>query len=81
VRAHDAERHLLGREAEPEVFAQAGELAAAGSDPLAEPHAGVEYRRHVVGVLVRRALAQAREDSNGNYGDEGRDRHEGREAR
>ncbi|MCU1666222.1 MAG: aerobic carbon-monoxide dehydrogenase medium subunit [Pseudonocardiales bacterium] len=81
VRAHDAERHLVGREAEPEVFAQAGELAAAGSDPLAEPHAGVEYRRHVVGVLVRRALAQAREDSNGNYGDEGRDRHEGREAR
>jgi aerobic carbon-monoxide dehydrogenase medium subunit len=86
VRAHEAERHLLGREAEPAVFAQAAELAAAGADPLPEPHAGVEYKRHAVGVLVRRALAQAREDSEGNgysggEGPRGHEDHQGREAR
>jgi carbon-monoxide dehydrogenase medium subunit len=63
LRAHDAEAHLLGREPEPSVFARAAELAAVAAGPLPEPHAGAEYKRHAVGVLVRRALAQAREDS------------------
>jgi aerobic carbon-monoxide dehydrogenase medium subunit len=63
LRAHDAEAHLLGQEPEPQVFARAAELAAAAADPLPEPHAGVEYKRHAVGVLVRRALVQANEDS------------------
>ncbi len=62
VRAHEAERHLVGREAEPAVFARAAELTVAAAAPLPEPHAGVEYKRHAVGVLIRRALAQARED-------------------
>jgi len=62
-RAHDAETYLLGREPEPAVFARAGELAAAAADPYPEPHAGVEYRRHAMSVIVRRALTQAREDS------------------
>jgi aerobic carbon-monoxide dehydrogenase medium subunit len=66
VRAHDAERHLVGREAEPGVFARAAELTVAAAAPLPEPHAGVEYKRNAIGVLVRRALAQAREDSEVN---------------
>lgn len=63
VRADEAERHLRGREAEAAVFARAAELAAAGADPLPEPHAGSEYKRHAVGVLVRRVLEQAGADS------------------
>ena len=43
----------------------AAELAAAAADPLPEPHAGVEYKRHAAGVLVRRALVQAHADSEG----------------
>ncbi|GAA1251982.1 xanthine dehydrogenase family protein subunit M [Pseudonocardia aurantiaca] len=62
VCAHEAERHLVGREAAPAVFARAAELTVAAAAPLPEPHAGVEYKRHAVGVLIRRALAQARED-------------------
>jgi carbon-monoxide dehydrogenase medium subunit len=63
MRAHDAERHLVGRDAEPGVFSRAAELAMAAAAPRPEPHAGVAYKRHAIGVLVRRALAQAREDS------------------
>jgi aerobic carbon-monoxide dehydrogenase medium subunit len=82
VRAHEAERHLVGREPEPDVLAEAAALAAAGADPLSEPHAGVEYRRHAIGVLVRRALVQAREDSESAdfFSGAGRDGHDGREA-
>ena len=66
MRAHDAERHLVGRRAEAGVFARAAELTVAAAAPLPEPHAGVEYKRHAIGVLVRRALTQAREDSEAN---------------
>jgi aerobic carbon-monoxide dehydrogenase medium subunit len=66
MRAHDAERHLVGREAEPGVFARAAELTVAAAAPLPEPHAGVAYKRNAIGVLVRRALTQAREDSEVN---------------
>jgi carbon-monoxide dehydrogenase medium subunit len=66
MRAHDAERHLVGREAEPGVFARAAELTVAAAAPLPEPHAGVGYKRHAIGVLVRRALTQAHEDSEVN---------------
>ncbi|WP_433290407.1 FAD binding domain-containing protein [Pseudonocardia sp. CA-142604] len=66
MRAHDAERHLVGQEAEPGAFARAAELTVAAAAPLPEPHAGVEYKRNAIGVLVRRALTQAREDGEVN---------------
>jgi carbon-monoxide dehydrogenase medium subunit len=66
LRAHDAEAYLLGREPEPAVFARAAELAMAAAVPVAQPLAGVEYKRHAIGVLVRRALTQAREDGEKN---------------
>ncbi|HEX2313015.1 MAG TPA: FAD binding domain-containing protein [Thermomonospora sp.] len=37
----------------------AGECAAARVDPDGDIHAGADYRRHLVGVLTRRALAEA----------------------
>jgi aerobic carbon-monoxide dehydrogenase medium subunit len=71
LRAHDAEAYLLGREPGQRVFARAAELAMAAAVPVAEPYAGVEYKRHAVGVLVRRALTQAHEDGNDQHGPRG----------
>lgn len=74
LRAQEAEASLIGREPGERVFARAAELAVAGSVPVAEPYAGVEYKRQALGVLVRRALAQAWEDSQADH----HPRHHGR---
>ena len=42
-----------------EVFRRAGEIAAQAVEPPADIHASSGYRRHLTGVLVRRALATA----------------------
>jgi carbon-monoxide dehydrogenase medium subunit len=65
-RAHQAERFLAGRPAEPETYAQAAEIAAAESNPRSSRlRASREYRVEVLRVLVRlglaRAVAQAQE--------------------
>jgi aerobic carbon-monoxide dehydrogenase medium subunit len=60
VRAHTAERALLGRAAHPAAFATAARIAAHDdAGPRPQPHAGVDYQRHAVEVLVRRALRDA----------------------
>ena len=59
LRARSAEEFLLGRPATTEALAEAGAQAAREADPRPEPHASVAYRRHAIGVLVRRALQQA----------------------
>jgi carbon-monoxide dehydrogenase medium subunit len=44
-------------------FARAGRIAAEqDAEPLAEPYADLEYRRHVIAVLVGRTLCQAATD-------------------
>jgi aerobic carbon-monoxide dehydrogenase medium subunit len=48
-----------GGEAGLAVWAAAGELAAGQVDPEADIHASAAYRRHLVGVLTARGLAQA----------------------
>jgi carbon-monoxide dehydrogenase medium subunit len=63
VRAHAAEGALLGAAATAESFAAAGRVAAeSDAHPRSQPHAGVEYQRHAVSVLVRRALDAALRD-------------------
>jgi CO/xanthine dehydrogenase FAD-binding subunit len=59
LRAPAAEAWLLGQQAEPTVFAQAAELAAAELQPADDLHASREYRVHVAKALTRRALAKA----------------------
>lgn len=59
-RARDAEEFLAGRAPTGDVFTQASELAAARAEPRDSALRGSrEYRRAMVAVLVRRALAQA----------------------
>jgi carbon-monoxide dehydrogenase medium subunit len=59
LRAHAAERALTGITAHPESLAVAASAAAREARPISEPHCSSEYRRHVIEVIVRRALEQA----------------------
>ncbi|WP_432572763.1 FAD binding domain-containing protein [Kineococcus sp. SYSU DK005] len=66
VRAHRAERLLRGAPATPEAFAGAARVAAhEDADPVPEPHGGIDHRRQVLSVLVRRALGAALADARG----------------
>ena len=59
IRAADAERALAGAEPSADAFANAGKLAAAASNPVADQRGSAEYKRNVVDVFVQRGLAQA----------------------
>jgi len=50
---------LAGRPATPESFAEAGRMAQAIARPITDMRGTAEYRRHLVAVLTRRALADA----------------------
>lgn len=54
-----AEQALLGELPGAELFRWAGEVAAQAVEPPADIHASSSYRRHLTGVLVRRALTTA----------------------
>ncbi|MGH9125572.1 MAG: FAD binding domain-containing protein, partial [Acidimicrobiales bacterium] len=59
LRAAGAEAVLVGAEPTAKAVEAAAQAAGTEADPLPEDHASVEYRRHVVVELVRRALTQA----------------------
>lgn len=60
LRAPAAENGLKGQRPTEEVFAAAAEQAAAAcEEPLEDIHASAEYRRQLVKVHTRRALARA----------------------
>ncbi|WP_436763605.1 FAD binding domain-containing protein [Streptosporangium sp. V21-05] len=81
VRAHAAERALIGAEITPPAghrvpgdhpFARAGRVAAErDAAPLPEPYADVEYRRQAVAVLVGRTLCEAARDQRSRIGASG----------
>jgi len=66
VHAADASAALAGQVPSDEVFAAAGADTSATLHPTSDLHASGHYRKHVAGVLVRRALrvatARAREN-------------------
>ncbi len=60
VRVAAAEAALLGQPATDASFAAAaGKVAGAIADPLSDPYASGEFRKHLASVLARRALAAA----------------------
>ena len=64
IQAKDAEAALAGAPPGEEVFAEAGRLAAAASNPVSDVRGPEEYKRHMVDVYVRRGLAHALESAN-----------------
>ena len=65
IRAADAEGVLRGAQPTPAIFAEAAEAVVAGLEPNGDVHASADYRRHVAGVLVRRALQTALQRATG----------------
>jgi len=59
--AGDASAWLAGKQATEETFAQAGDMARKVAKPISDMRGPAEYRVHLVGVLVKRALAKAAE--------------------
>jgi len=64
-RAAEAEALLIGRALEPALLDAVTNAARAGIEPSTDLHASADYRRHLVGVLVRRALTSAWQRARG----------------
>jgi carbon-monoxide dehydrogenase medium subunit len=56
MRPQQAEAYLLNRPPGRVSFAEAGRLAAESSAPISDVRASAEHRRHLVAVMVERAL-------------------------
>jgi len=52
---------MRGKPPSEELFEQAGEIAAEDCMPMADTRGPVDYKRHLVGVLTKRALRRASE--------------------
>jgi carbon-monoxide dehydrogenase medium subunit len=59
VQVTRAEELMRGKAPSEELFAQAGEIAAADCSPAADGRGPIDYKRHLAGVLTTRALARA----------------------
>ncbi len=54
-----AEELLTGKPPSEELFAEAGEIAAADCSPSADGRGPIDYKRHLAGVLTQRALRRS----------------------
>jgi CO/xanthine dehydrogenase FAD-binding subunit len=61
VLAGEAARMLVGARPTPKAMEEAGARVAAAIEPDSDLHASSDFRKHLAGVLTRRALAQAAE--------------------
>jgi carbon-monoxide dehydrogenase medium subunit len=59
VQVARAEELLRGKPPSEELFARAGEIASEDCAPLADGRGPVDYKRHLAGVLTKRALRRA----------------------
>jgi carbon-monoxide dehydrogenase medium subunit len=59
VRVTEAEALARDARPSPELFAAMGEACSRAVDPIADLRGSADYKRHLVGVLAERALAQA----------------------
>jgi len=56
-----AEEMMVGQAPSEQLFAQAGAIASQDVSPSADGRGPVDYKRHVAGVLSKRALVKAAE--------------------
>ena len=59
VHVSRAEELLRGKAPSDELFAQAGEISSEDCAPLPDGRGPVDYKRHLAGVLTKRALRRA----------------------
>lgn len=59
IRAPKAEHLLRGRKLTDQILIEAGELASGESSPIDDARSSADYRKKLVAVLVRRAVALA----------------------
>lgn len=59
VRALQAEASLIGNEVSPELAAHAGKIAAKECNPMSDLRGSEQYKRAIVGTLVKRAAQKA----------------------
>ncbi len=59
IRAPKAEAYLAGRTISVEAMAEVGRIAATEAKPISDFRASADYRRDLLAVLVKRALASA----------------------
>jgi len=64
IRLSGAEAAIVGRALTEEAIAAASAAASAEVKPLTDVHADEEYRRHLVGVLLGRALRRVRGETS-----------------
>jgi len=65
LRAPEAEAVLAGQAVDEALAAEAAEAVRGAAEPMSDLHASSEYRRHLIGVLARRAGLRAWERANG----------------
>lgn len=65
LRLATAERLVAGESLTPSLLAAAAAAAAGDIDPMTDLHGSADYRRHLVGVLMRRALDAAWQRAGG----------------
>jgi carbon-monoxide dehydrogenase medium subunit len=59
VHLNRAEELLRGKPPSDELFAQSGEIASEDCSPSADGRGPIDYKRHLAGVLTRRALRRS----------------------
>ena len=68
VVARDAVRALVGVKPTADAYTEVGRRVASALTPDSDLHASADYRKHLAGVLTRRALARAVERVDGRPG-------------
>jgi aerobic carbon-monoxide dehydrogenase medium subunit len=68
IHAKRSEELLRGMQPSEDLFDQAGALASEDCSPIADGRGPVEYKRHLAGVLTKRALGRAAERASREEG-------------
>jgi carbon-monoxide dehydrogenase medium subunit len=68
LRLFGVEALLEGATLSPELLSEAQRLAAKSVSPVTDIRSTAEYRRHMVGVMVKRALEKLLDDEFGKWG-------------